>query len=189
MGLHRNDAGNEPALGLETMSDAIISTDLAQRLGLIAPDLEEPEPSTPLDWALHWARREVHVFPARRFLGTPLVPKWHSAASTNTGTLTEWWSQWPDADVAGVPDRSGHFAIVAVKEHGGIGALLDLEEEFGELPAAFRYENLWGDEHLWLSGTAMTSHHKLGRGLHVLGRGHFVYLPRSWAPCHTWQPL
>jgi hypothetical protein len=37
---------------------------------------------------------------------------------------------------------------------------------------------------LWLKGTAYTSHHVLGRGVHVLGRGHRVFLPPSVA-LHT----
>jgi hypothetical protein len=164
-----------------------LSPDLAVRLGVIAPGIEEPEPTTPMDYALLSARRGWFIFPAERFLGLPLVPKWHSVATIVTSTIVEWWSQWPEADIAGVPDRSRHFVIVAVREQGGDIALMDLEDELGELPAEFRYVNRWGDEHLWLRGSAMTSHHKIGRGLHVLGAGHYVYLPDSWAPCHVWK--
>ena len=168
------------------MSDAIISTALAERLGMTTFDLNS-EPTTPLDWALEWASRGIHVFPCKRFLGPPLVDRWHRAASTDASTITEWWTNWPTADIAGVPDRSGHFVLLAIADQGGITPLLDLEDEYGGLSEDFRYENLWNDEHMWIKGSAVTSHGKLGRGLHVLGRGHFVYLPASWAPCRSYN--
>lgn len=162
--------------------------ELGQRLGIIsARHGLDPEPETPMDHALQWARRGLCIFPCERFLGLPLVQKWHSAATCATSTIVEHWSTWQDADIAGVPDRSGHFVIVAVKEQYGDLSLMELEDELGELPVDFRYTNRWGDEHLWLTGSAMTSHHKLGRGLHVLGAGTYCYLPDSWAPCRVFK--
>jgi hypothetical protein len=163
-----------------------LPAELAGRIGIIGEGMN-PDPQTPVDWALYWARQGLHVFPVERFLGSPLVDRWHSAATHNIATIAEWWSTWPTADVAGVLDKSGRYAVVASAEQGGDVELAEVEEEFGELPAVFRFSNRWGDEHLVLRGDVMTSHHRLGQGLHVLGTGHFIYLPDSWAPVRDWK--
>jgi hypothetical protein len=161
---------------------------LARRIGVtMAPGSEDLEPECMMDWALHWAAQGIPIFPCERFLGTPLVPSWHRAATTDTHKIVEWWSAGPNADVAGVPDRmdTPHFAIIAAGVSGA-NNLAEIEGEYGPLPTTFRYLNRAGDaEHLWLQGPALTSHHRLARGLHVLGAGHYVYLPASWAPDHS----
>jgi hypothetical protein len=146
----------------------------------------EQQPEAMLDWALHWAGRELCIFPVWRFLGLPLIENWYAEASRERGVVISWWTQEPEADVAAVPDKSGHFAIVASSEEGQ-ASLADLEARHGKLPAEFRYVNPYGDEHLWVRGHANTSHHRLGRGIHVLGAGHFVYLPASIAPDPIWK--
>src|SRR5436190_1170455 len=80
------------------------------------------------------------------------------------------------------PDRSGHFVLSACKAEGGLDSLNALEDQHGDLPAEFSYENRWGDMFFWFNGRVFTSHHKIGRGLHVLGAGMVVFLPDSWTP-------
>lgn len=167
-------------------SAPVLPPELAKRIGMQTAE-KAPEPLLMLDWALRWATRDLHVFPCQRFLGIPLVAKWYAAATDDAARIVEWWSEWPEADIAGVPDKSGHFVIVASGEEGA-ESLADIEAEYGVLPTSFRYFNRSGDsEHLWLKGSAVTSHHRLGRGLRVLGGGHYVYLPASWAPDHLWR--
>jgi hypothetical protein len=159
---------------------------LLERMGVQTED-EKPEPLIMLDWAMNWAKQSIHVFPCRRYLGSPLTPRWYAEATTSKAQIVEWWSTSPEADIAGVPDRSGHFVIVASGDEGA-DSLAEIEAEHGPLPTDFRYLNRTEDsEHLWLKGSAITSHNRLGRGLHVLGAGHFVYLPVSWAPDHHWK--
>lgn len=163
-----------------------ISLALAERIGMQTNE-RKPEPLIMLDHALRWARDGVNVFPCRRFLGSPLVTRWYAAATKDAGQIIEWWSDHVDADIAAVPDQSGHFVIVASGEEGA-DSLAAIEAEYGPLPAEFRYQNrLQDSEHLWLRGSAVTSHNRLGPGLHVLGRGHYVYLSPSWAPDHHWK--
>src|SRR5438105_2331933 len=115
-----------------------IGDDLARRIGLTLPGEEPPEPQTMLDWALHWARCGIHVFPCARCLGSPYVGDWYNqATSGGTAKLVHWWSEWRDADVAGVPCLSGHYVIIAAGATG-MNSLLAIEDEFGELPAEFR---------------------------------------------------
>jgi hypothetical protein len=160
--------------------------ELAQRLGVLdIPGVEQGEPTTPLDTALQWQKRGLVLFPGKRHTGTPLVGNWntvHNFASNNPAKIIEWWSEWPTADIGAVPDSSGRFVMSACKQEGGLDSLDALEDELGELPAEFSYENHYGDMFLWFPGSTHTSHHKIGQGLHLLGPGNVVFLPDSFTP-------
>jgi hypothetical protein len=151
---------------------------LAQRISAIN---SKTAPQTRLDWALWWAKRGMSVFPAEHFLGTPLEPKWYSTASSERKDVVAWWAAMPTADIAAVPERSGHFVIVA---HGPRGrmSLFELEDEYGALGADFFYATRWGDLHVWLKGDAHSSRGGLRPGLDVVGAGRFLFLPPSSAP-------
>ncbi len=136
-------------------------------------------PHTRLDWALWWARRGMAVFPAEQFLGTPLEPKWYSAATSECPAIVAWWATSPDADIAAIPARTGHYVLVARGERGRI-SLFELEDECGGLAPDFFYETRWGDLHVWLKGEAYSN--SLAPGLDVIGPGRFIYLPPSAAP-------
>jgi hypothetical protein len=145
------------------------------------------EPVVMLDWALDWAKKGMHIFPCRRWLGIPLVERWYRLATTDSTQIVEWWSQFPNADIGAVPNKSQHFVIVA-QDDDGAESLAELEERYGQFATAFRYTTRTDcNEHLWIKGAAVTSHHKVGRGLHVLGEGNFVYLPASLAPDPFWS--
>jgi hypothetical protein len=180
------------------MSDTTtMHPDLARRLGIISDvpgGQDAPEPSTMLDWSLHWAARGFFVFPAERHLGTPYVDDWHSQATTEPGRIVKWFSQTADdrrdfynADIGSAPDRSGHFVVSAHHDEGGLVSLEDIEANYDPLPAELDYFDRWGSRFIWLKGRAYTSHHKLGRGLHVLGAGHFVFLPPSYTPHRNFE--
>lgn len=139
-------------------------------------------PETPLDWALLWAGKGVHVFPCEQHLGTPLMTDWYAAATTDAKKVIGWWSATPDADIGAAPGRSGHFILAVHLDEGGASSFAELEEINGPLEHDFSTENRVGDRFLWLKGSAYTSHHKLGPGIHVLGEGMRVFMPNSHAP-------
>jgi hypothetical protein len=168
-------------------ADPALPDDLAHLLGVRpAGHPECPQrPNINLDAALDWAGQGFYVFPCKPMLGTPLVEKsWYTAATTSDPVIVNWWADSPAADIGAVPERSGHFVVCAFEDEGGRESLSAFEEEHGEIPADLFYEDIWGNVFLWLKGTAYTSHHVLGRGVHVLGRGHRVFLPPSVA-LHT----
>jgi hypothetical protein len=164
-----------------TLSD--LPLEIARQIGA-APQLAgvaTPEPETTLDWALHWAARGLHIFPCERFLGRPMVPKWYTEATNNAAQIVEWWAAHPTADIGVVPEHSGHFVLSAVGEDG-LESLDALEAKYGEFSPDFTTFTGWETEHLWFKGRALSSHNRLGLGLHVFGAGTHVYLPPSWAP-------
>ena len=143
-----------------------------------------------LDHALRWADRGLSIFPCQRFLGRPIVTgtaktTWYTEATGNRSAIVSWWSATPDADIAAVPEMSGHFVLIATGERGR-DSLYALEDEHGDLGGEFEYENAWGDLHLWFKGSALTSHNVIGKGLHIIGAGNFVYLAPSFAPDPLW---
>ena len=162
-----------------------IPDDLARMIGALprlAGSDDGLEPETMLDWALWWAERGIPVFPCKKFLGLPIVPKWYSAASTRTKEIAEWWSEHPDADIGAVPELSGHFVISAVGDEGH-ESLDALETKYGDaFVAEFMTMTRWNTMQLWFRGRALSSHNKLGPGLHVHGAGTFLYMPASLAP-------
>ena len=162
-----------------------IPDDLARMIGALpclAGSDDATEPESMLDWALHWAKRGVHVFPCKKFLGLPIVPKWYHDATTNTSQIAEWWYKHRDADIGAVPEKSEHFVISVVGE-AGHESLDALEEKYGDaFVAEFLTTTRWNTMQLWFRGRALSSHNKLGPGLHVHGAGTFLYMPASLAP-------
>ena len=158
--------------------------DLAYKIGAI-PELAKtgysPVPETMLGWAIGWAERGIHVFPCKSFLGSPIPLKWYREATTDVAQIVEWWSETPNADIAAVPDRSGHFVIAAVGPNG-LASLKALERQHGDLSPLFTTQTACSSLHLWFKGRALTSRNFLGSGLHVCGPGTFVYMPASLAP-------
>jgi hypothetical protein len=134
---------------------------------------------TMLDHALEHAGRGLHVFPCEEFLGLPLVDNWYSAATTKREKLVQWWSDTPDADIAAIPEKSGHYVIVVTGE-AGRDSLARFEEEHGVLKPAFRYVNFWDSEHLWFTGSSHSA--RIDECLHLVGAGRYVYLSPSHAP-------
>src|SRR5437763_12868326 len=167
-----------------------LNRELARRLGVWIAGEPAPKPLTMLDHALHWARAGVHVFPGEPHLGRSWVKHWRAEATVNPETIKSWWAQpeddghdWYHADIGAVPEKSGHFVLTAHAEQGGLVALAELEEEFdGFAGAAFDYCDRWGSRFVWFKGEAVTSHNELGHGVHVLGPGHFVFMPPSLTP-------
>jgi hypothetical protein len=153
-------------------------------------DLKNARPVSPMDWALHWQDKGLILFPCSRFLGDPLLPNWFAPANKfGTGgackgqtSIVSWWTQWPDADIAAVPWRSNHFVVVAVRDEGGYESLQKVRHDLPKLD--FEHWAPWGEHHMWFktSSLVQSSSHRLGRGLHVVGPGRYVFLPNSRSP-------
>ena len=137
---------------------------------------------TMLDHALDYIGRGLHVFPCDQFLGLPQLDNWYAGACTKPEKVVQWWSADPSADVAAVPEKSGHYVIVVTGDTGR-ESLHRFEMEHGVLKPAFRYANLWNCQHLWFLGNAYSA--RIDLGLHLIGAGRYVYLSPSAAPDPT----
>src|SRR5436309_2933085 len=59
------------------------------------------------DAALRYADQGWPVFPCEPNGKAPLTPNGFHDATTDSATVAQWWSQWPDANIATVPGRCG----------------------------------------------------------------------------------
>jgi hypothetical protein len=86
-----------------------------------------------LDAALGYARRGLPVFPVRG--KSPLTEHGFRDASTDTDAIGEWWSRFPDANVA-IPTGSVSRLVVLDVDprHGGNESLAALEAKHSSLP-------------------------------------------------------
>jgi hypothetical protein len=71
-----------------------------------------------LDWVLDYADKGFFLFPVEEFLGRPLLDRWYRDATNKRATLVEWWSRFPGADIACVPDLFECYAIAVTGNPG-----------------------------------------------------------------------
>lgn len=133
-----------------------------------------------LDWALQHAANGRRVFPIARGTKHPLV-EWGTAATDDEAQIRAWWTQWPNADIAGATGRGWLVLDVDTKKgHDGERSLRDLESRVGSLDT-YTVRTRSGGLHLYFNvdGITKNSEGVLGDGLDTRGDGGFVMLPGS----------
>jgi hypothetical protein len=101
-----------------------------------------------LDAALKLAALGLRVFPIRQGDKKPHIMRWPQLATCKPEKITEWFAEWPDANVAVVIDRG--FVLDADDKHGGVASLKQLREEH-TLPETAEAVTGGGGRHIWLS--------------------------------------
>jgi hypothetical protein len=166
------------------------------------PDNTE-ENISKLDVALIYAGRGWRAFPCEARGKRPLIKEWQKRATTNAEQIIEWWSRWPDANVAiATGESSGILAIDVDPRHGGDETLRELVEGHGELPDTRVAATGGGGFHSLfiypIGSNIRNSAGKLGRGIDVRGEGGYIIAPPSvhdsgkvyeWLKALTLAPL
>jgi hypothetical protein len=117
--------------------------------------------------ALAHARRGFKVFPNRAGeKKPPMIPSWLMAATTDEARISEWWTQWPGANVGIHCD--GLLVIDVDPKKGGFESLAALEQEV-QLYATYEVETQSGGRHLYYrcAGGARNGVDVLGVGLDI----------------------
>jgi hypothetical protein len=135
------------------------------------------DPRTMLGWALHWGQCGLRLFPCTRFTGLPLVLHWPKAAKNDDTQIVEWWSEYPTADIAALPDSAGCYVLAAIDE-AGLDRLTEIEDHCGD--RIMETAGADGSLHVWFAGRAPSQ--RQGSGLYVFGVGSYLYMPPSLAP-------
>ncbi|MEW6470679.1 MAG: bifunctional DNA primase/polymerase [Actinomycetota bacterium] len=155
----------------------------------------------PLDAALVYARRGWAVFPCHSPGAGPggctcrredcASPAKHPrvqgglrSASTDEAQVRQWWSRWPDANVA---IRTGAVSCLVVldvdPDHGGDESLIRLCRGYGPLPEGRLVRTGSGGLHLYFAHPGGTVRNdtgrRLGAGLDIRGDGGYVIAPPS----------
>jgi hypothetical protein len=171
---------------------------------------------TTLDFALNYISRGLPVFPVwpvlsfergvtcgcgkgtrcaqpgKHPLGT-LAPNGYKDATTDESTVRDWWSGWPDANVA---VATGSVIVIDIDpRHGGHAALIDVENKHGKLPQSWRVKTGGGGQHIYFTAPpgVMIKNNTgfLGNGIDVRGQGGYVLAPPSGHASggrYEWEP-
>jgi bifunctional DNA primase/polymerase-like protein/AAA domain-containing protein/primase-like protein len=142
------------------------------------------------DAALKYAKRGLPVFPVRGKL--PLTVHGFKDASTDADQIRDWWSEWPNANIAIATGAASGLVVLDVDpRHDGDKSLAALEAKFGLLPATLEARTGGGGRHIFFAlgngQNVRNSAGRLGPGLDVRGDGGYIVAPPSIHP-ETMQP-
>lgn len=153
---------------------------------MIAPESTSEAPM--VDAAMGYAARGWPVFPLAVRGKMPMIPKREGGrgyldATTHRGTVIEWWTRWPCANI-GVATGHGFDVLDVDPKNGGDESLAALVAQHGPLPATVEASTGGGGRHVLFRPDARVrcSAGRLGHGLDVRGRGGYVVAPPSVHP-------
>ncbi|MFC1772647.1 DUF3987 domain-containing protein [Pseudomonadota bacterium] len=137
-----------------------------------------------LNAALALAGKGKPIFPCNN-RKQPIIKTGFKAATADSGQVTTWWSQCPDA-LIGMPTGacSGTVVLDVDNKDGRHGdeTLFQLQREYGQLPNTVEVLTPSGGRHLYFTHpgeTVKNSVDSLGIGLDIRGDGGYVIVPPS----------
>jgi len=139
--------------------------------------------------ALRYARFGWNVFPIRPRRKEPLTSRGLHDATCDPTVIAEWWSRWPDANVA---VALADLVVLDVDGPEGEETLASLLVKYGPLPATLEQRTGKGRQLFFAAGPnhgIRNSTGKLGRGLDIRTVGGYTLLPPSVHPnghIYTW---
>lgn len=149
--------------------------------------VERPRLSMMGKSALWYARklgwRVIPVRPGDK--APPLIRRWQHEASSDEAQIVEWWTQWPEANIALLcGPESGVWALDVDPRHGG-DVWLDGALAGRELPATPRSQTPAGGWHAffaWPLDRIVPPKASVETGVDIRGRASYVVLPPSKRP-------
>jgi hypothetical protein len=120
----------------------------------------------------------------------PLTPHGCLDATTDLAQIEEWWTQWPDANIAIVTGaKNGIFVVDIDADKDGEGSIKKLEREHFALPPTVEVITGGGGRHLYFrlpdfdeASAIKNSASKLAPGIDIRGEGGYVIAPPSIHP-------
>jgi predicted P-loop ATPase len=139
-----------------------------------------------LKCALYYAKSGLAVFPLKPKSKMPIYPGGFKIATTDTGTITEWWTKHPSANIGiatGVKS-GGMFVIDLDKDSDkgidGYETLTDWERDNGDLPDTANTITGRGGYHLlYKTNKTVKSRAGLYDGIDIRGDGGYIVAPPS----------
>jgi Bifunctional DNA primase/polymerase, N-terminal len=145
-----------------------------------------PNFSTPKEAALTAAFLGFPVIPCNPENKKPLFAGWPEKATTDRDTITEWWSQWPQAMIGVLTGKPSGYFVLDIDVKDGVPALeklSKLETLHGSLVPLMTVRTPSEGLHLYLpmpEGTDIrNSAGKIGIGIDIRGTGGYVIFPGS----------
>jgi hypothetical protein len=142
--------------------------------------------------ALSYAARGWSVFPCKPGTKAPLTEHGVKDATTDPEQIRDWWSRWPDANVALACSHETVVAVdVDVDEAKGVNGWESLKE-FPELPATVMQKTPRGGAHfLFRADGPVKNKNSFRPGIDIRADGYYVMLPPSVHPNgkrYGWEP-
>jgi hypothetical protein len=127
------------------------------------------------------------VFPVKTATKLPLIKGWPEAATTDAGTISAWWSRWPDANIGiATGAKSGTIVLDVDVKTGGLESFEELKARIPAWPDTLTARTGSGGLHVYfqtLDGLQVrNSAGRLAPGLDIRGEGGFVVAPPSIHP-------
>ena len=123
----------------------------------------------------------------------PRTPRGSSDATTDSGIIANWWTKWPDANIA-IATGKGLVVIDIDPRHGGDDGLVDCRRRLGELPDTVECLTGGAGRHIYLLApegtTVRNSASVLAPGVDVRGEGGYVVAAPSGhisGRVYTWE--
>ncbi len=147
-----------------------------------------------VEFAIAYARRGWSVIPLAGKGKHPIV-RWapYQHARATEAEIRQWFSRWPDANIAIVTGSISNLVVLDVDpRHGGNESLLELEERHGAFPKTVEAITGGGGRHIYFLHPGGTLRNRVGlaRGLDLRGDGGVVVVPPSIHPSgrpYAWQ--
>jgi hypothetical protein len=132
------------------------------------------------------AKQGFFVFPIRHNDKRPLIEDWEEEASIDPKKIEEWWTRWPNANIATAPGRHECMVIDLDVKHGidGIENFRSLQLMNGDVPKTLLISTPSGGLHYWFGipsgrGIPPSSVGRIMPGIDVRASGGYVLLPPS----------
>jgi Bifunctional DNA primase/polymerase, N-terminal len=136
-----------------------------------------------LDHALALAHAGFAVFPCKPRGKEPMVAGGFKAATCDEAQIRDWWTRWPEANIAIATGAMSGVLVVDVDDAEGALLLIDLTKQFGALPMTLQAKTGKG-VHLYFAlpdGCGRVPSSK-GDGLDIRADGGYVLAPGSIHP-------
>ena len=126
----------------------------------------------------------------------PMIGGGCKSATTNAGTISNWWTEYPNANI-GIATGSGSGLLVVDVDEGpgknGFASLAKLEDQVGLIPKNLVVRTGSGGQHIYLKApdtVVRNSASKLAPFIDIRGEGGYVVAPPSLhisGDFYTWE--
>ena len=139
-----------------------------------------------LKCALYYAKSGLAVFPLKPKSKMPIYPGGFKIATTDPGTITEWWTKHPSANIGiATGAKSGGIFVIDLDKDSdkgidGYETMMDWERDNGELPDTANTITGRGGYHLlYKTNKTVKSRAGLYDGIDIRGDGGYIVAPPS----------
>lgn len=138
------------------------------------------------DAAMQYSELGWRVFPLRPNSKLPQIKKWPTKATSDRRQVDNWWTKWPDANVAIVTgEKSGLFVVDIDPKNDGANSLTTLLNTYGDFPDTANQKTGSGGDHFLFKVPDEPIKTRRGfpdKGIDICGDGGYIVAAPSIHP-------